>query len=98
MKSLEDTLLDARAMLGHKRSGQCANEIAADIDQLLLQGEHAKDDNIEARFNEAITELTTVWWEMDVTALERVSDRLLQVIRDRTQGETLDDYQKNLPF
>ena len=83
MKSLEDTLLDARAMLGHKRSGQCANEIAADIDQLLLQGEFAKDDNINAQFDQAVENIKAVWEHSDINSLKEFANQLSNVIWDR---------------
>ena len=37
LEGVEDLLLRARQLLAHKRSGQCANEIAAEIDQWLLE-------------------------------------------------------------
>ena len=63
-----------------------------------LQGEHAKDDNINAQFDQAVENIKAVWWEVDVERLQSLAEPLLQVISDKRQGETLDKFQERLPF
>ena len=64
----------------------------------LLKGEFAKDDNINARFDQAVENIKAVWWEVDVDRLEAFAAALNNVIVDMTQGETLDKFQERLPF
>ena len=64
----------------------------------LLKGEFAKDDNINAQFDQAVENIKAVWWEVDVERLQSLAEPLLQVISDRTQGETLEDFNHKLPF
>ena len=49
----------------------------------LLKGEHAKDDNINAQFDQAVENIKAVWEHSDINSLKEFANQLSNVIWDR---------------